>query len=215
MENCFRETSAVGFKYATDSKYLCHQIFWVFVLILSFCGVFFHCYSLTVTYLAYPKMVALSHEYIQKEFPSVTVYNNQPISDVNFRRYVNISDKSNEKLISLYNDGDDTKLFSIIGRELSKHIGHSFKDMVLYLYISDSSCSEEAHNWKLYQSTRSFNCYTFTANQSGMNVEKDEKDENEFSLILYKEVYKDNHERPSNPFRHNIDSNNLMISLYT
>ena len=42
LQNCFKETSAVGFKYTTEGKYRCQQIFWILTLILSFIGVFIY-----------------------------------------------------------------------------------------------------------------------------------------------------------------------------
>ena len=121
LKNCCRETFAVGFKYTTESNRKCHQMGWILVLIVSFSGVFFHCYTLAVTYFSYRVLNSVSHEYVDDDFfPSVTICNSQPVSDVSYRRHVNTSDMYNGKYT--YGLLKDVKLFSSVGRELSKKL---------------------------------------------------------------------------------------------
>ena len=185
LKDSFRETSAVGFKQTVESKCRCQQIFWIFILILSFVGVFFHCYYLTAKFLSYPRMDVLSQEYLGNEFPFVTVCNNQPVSRVSFQRYINASDQSNIHLTTLCENSSDSKLFTTIGRELSEKIGHSFKNMILFCeYIKSKSCGKNMDKWKLHQTLESYNCYTFAPDQNDTG-DIDGKEEKQFSLILY------------------------------
>ena len=205
LKCCCRETTAIGFKYTTENNRRCHQISWIIVLIVSFGGVFFHCYTLANTYFGYPKLNSVSYEYVDDEFfPSITICNSQPISDVNYRRYVNTSEESNEQNDSL----KTVKLFSSISRDLSTKIGHAFADMILYCKFKNSNdCTTNMEYWRIYQSTRSFNCYTFTPNGTFDDFSDEEM---KLSLILYKEQEDDNKHSKSYIFSHTQDSKNLM-----
>ena len=204
LKSCCKETSATGFKYTTESNRRCHQICWIIVLIISFGGVFFHCYTLTSTYFSYPKLNSVSHEYIDDEFfPSITICNSQPVSDINYRRHKKTSKVFNEQNDSL----TEVQLFSSMSREISEKIGHAFEDMVLYCRFKDSSCTTSMRHWRIHQSARLFNCYTFTPNPIFNDLSSDNM---KFSLILYKEPENDNKHRKSYLFSHTLDSGNLM-----
>ena len=207
LKNCCRETFAVGFKYTTESNRKCHQMGWILVLIVSFSGVFFHCYTLTVTYFSYRVLNSVSHEYVDDDFfPSVTICNSQPVSDVSYRRHVNTSDMYNGKYT--YGLLKDVKLFSSVGRELSKKIGHAFGNMILYCKFKDTNdCKTKMEYCRIYQSTRSFNCYTFTPNHTFDNFSDEEM---KLSLILYREQEDENNNHKSYVFSHTLDSKNLV-----
>lgn len=204
------EVSAVGFKYVIQSKDRCQQILWVVVLILGFVGVFLHCFFLTKTYMSFPTVDVLSQKNVENEFPSVTICNNKPISHVNFRRHINMSDPSKKQVVDLYNENKDTYLFSTLGTKLSEKIGHQFSDVVLLCkFMYDKRCrSTVQYNWKLHQSTRSFNCFTLTITKETMQ-QYSERNEKEFTLIVYNELQAARG-GPPRIFSHGFDSNNLL-----
>lgn len=215
VSNSLAEVSAVGFKYVVQSKHKYQQILWVAVLTLGFVGVFLHCFFLTKTFLSFPTMDVLSQKNVEDEFPSITICNNQPISGVNFRRYINTSDSSNKLVVDLYSNHKESQLFSTIGTELSKMIGHRFADVIIFCkFMFDNICKEREHyNWKLHQSRRSFNCYTINVRKEEMQKYSN-KEVKQFTLIIYKELQAET-EGPSRVFQHGFDSNNLMrISLH-
>ena len=180
---------------------------WIMVLIVSFGGVFFHCYTLAATYFSYRILNSVSHEYVDDDFfPSVTICNSQPVSDISYTRHVNASKVSNEQYT--HDSLKDVKLFSSSSRELSKKMGHAFEDMVLYCKFKDrKDCTTKLEYWSIYQSARSFNCYTLTPNHTFDDLSDEEM---KFSLILYKEQEDENNNHQSYVFSHTLDSKNLM-----
>ena len=88
--------------------------------------------------------------------------------------------------------------------------------MVLFCkYNIDKKCVTKLHKWKLYQYLRSYNCYTFTPHRFDWEDDNNDLNEEELSLILYKELGEKYDEPPAFPnrgfgFTHNANSTNSM-----
>ena len=203
----FQDTSSIGFKYVFGDRNKYEKLFWWSVLTLSFVAVFFHCYNLISSYFEYPTVEEISYVQGKNVFPSVTVCNNEPISITNLRRYINMSDKSNEYFLKHFNSSKrrDKFLFASVRTESSFKIGHRLKDLIVHCkFKGNDKCLHNETNWKLFQSSELFNCYTFFPYQL-------ESENDELSLILYKESSTDQHIKGfTNPLYHRIDASNVM-----
>ena len=203
LNKFFDETSAIGFKYVSDGGSRRQQVFWVIVLLSSFTVVFYQCSILIEVYLQYPTMTVLSYKSKSKVFPSVTVCNNDAISTLNLQKYKNISKP-------YIKDGhiDNKRLFASVPRDISRNIGHQFKDLILYCsFISDIDCLKKVSSWTLFQTRSAFNCYTFTPFEVGNS----DIHRLRLTLILYKEYdSKSFLGGYTDPLNHNIDTSNVM-----
>ena len=203
LNKFFDETSAVGFKYVSDGGSRRQRVFWVIVLLSSFIVVFYQCSILIQVYLQYPTMTVLSYKSRSKVFPSVTVCNNDAISTLNLQKYKNIS-----KPYMKEGHIDNKRLFASVPRDISRNIGHQFKDLILYCsFINDINCLKKVSSWTLFQTRSAFSCYTFTP----FEVENSDTHKLRLTLILYKEYdSKSFLGGYTDPLNHNIDKSNVM-----
>ena len=203
----FQDTSSIGFKHVFGNRSKYQKLFWWSVLTLSFVAVCFHCYNLISSYFEYPTVEEISYVQGESIFPSVTVCNNEPISAANLKRYINMSEKSNEYFVKHFNKFKrrDKFLFASVSRDSSFKIGHRLKDLIIYCkFKGNDKCLHNETNWRLFQSSELFNCYTFFPYQL-------ESENDELSLILYKESSTDQHIKGfTNPLYHRIDASNVM-----
>lgn len=191
------ETSAVGFKYLANGKSSLQKLFWILTLVLSFVAVSFHSYSLISWYLSYPTVEFVKNQKTKPPFPSVTICDNDPVSQVNSRRHLNNSSLNVKPPGSL--SGHYRLMFSSIPRTTSRNIGHRLSDMVLQCSYKGATWTDGKCSWKLFQNRNVFNCYTFIPHTHFT----DDSDDYVDALVLI--MYKEKSSTFKNPLNKNSD----------
>ena len=179
------QTSGHGFKeIASDYDTRCKKCLWIALIISSFLMLGYQSYSIMSNYYSYPVIENLSYKRIPNIFPAVTFCNNNPVSKYNLKN-MKKSGSISELANRLYYEVKLMELFSALQcRDNAIQAGHNLYDMLLSCKYRGEDCLNQKY-FKLIQSSKMFNCYTFEPPTSEMSIGKGPREG--LQLIFYKE----------------------------